>query len=78
MPSDLSLDLTESPDPDDELMYVKAPVPGDRRLVPDELLGPRTGGGEGRAGVAEGFYAGVLSEDLTDRENAETLRRLQS
>jgi hypothetical protein len=34
--------------------------------------------GGGRSGVAEDFYADVPQEDLTDRESAETLRRLQS
>ncbi len=57
---------------------MKAPVPGDRRFARDELLGPTTGGGGGRTGVAEGFYSDVLSQDLTDRGDAQTLRRLQS
>jgi len=34
--------------------------------------------GGGKSGVAEGFYADVLQENLTDRESAEILRRLQS
>jgi hypothetical protein len=77
-PSDPSLVLTEFADPDGELVYLKAPVPTDRRFQPDELVGMTSFAGGGRSGVAEGFYANILQEDLTDRESAETLRRLQS
>jgi hypothetical protein len=70
---DLSLTLTEFPDPEGELVYLKPPVPEDRRFVADELLGRA-----GRSGVADGFYDDLFSRDLADAEGAETLRRLQS
>jgi signal transduction histidine kinase len=52
----------------------QAPVPGDRRFVPDELLGvaPR------RSGVADGLCSDALHKDLADCQDAETQRRLQS
>jgi DUF1680 family protein len=71
----LSLNLTEFADPGGELVYLKTPVPEDRRYARDELMGPT---GEGRPGVADDFYGDLLSKDLTDDESAGTLRRLQS
>ncbi len=57
--SDLALVLTEFADPDGELVYLKAPVPGDRRFMRDELLGPTADRGAGRPGVAEGFSSDI-------------------
>lgn len=72
---DLSLTLTEFADPGGELVYLKTPVPDDRRYTRDELMGPS---GDRPQGVAAGFYGDLLSQDLSDDESAETLRRLQS
>ena len=73
--ANLSLTLTEFADPGGELVYLKTPVPEDRRYGRDELMETT---GAGRPGVADDFYGDLLSKDLTDDESAGTLRRLQS
>ena len=71
--ANLDLTLTEFPDPDGELVYLKPPVPNSREFVRDELL---SGGGSPAA--AEDFYGDTLSTGRNNAEDAETLRRLQS
>jgi hypothetical protein len=72
---DLSLTLSEFPDPEGELVYLKTPVPNDRRAGSDELLGA------GRRRISSGvgdYYSDTIAEEYSDEANAKTLRRLQS
>jgi hypothetical protein len=69
---DRELALSEFPDPAGEAVYFKVPVPDDPRFCDDELLAG------GRSVADADYYGELLGRDLSDRENAEILARLQS
>ena len=92
--ANLDLTLTEFSDPDGELVYFKPPVPNDSRIIGDELLDTRvtargivnsspsvdnalSDGGDEPI-VADDFYEATLGENVSNLEDGETLRRLQS